>query len=154
MLTTDNRAKYDRDKLRYPSDLTDALPAMPRGIQREASPTSCVIDSQSAKSTEKGGRNVDPNGYDAGKKIKGKNVIFSSIRSASAVIEPLLPAEADCGRQRETKMRDVVSAVFHIAKPVGSLPVADAVEGVPAWCSDTSMPGGTAACGRRSTTCC
>jgi transposase len=24
MWTTDNRAKYDRDKLRYPSDLTDA----------------------------------------------------------------------------------------------------------------------------------
>src|SRR5260370_34418854 len=41
-------------------------------MQREPSPTACVIDSQSVKSTEKGGRNVDPNGYDAGKKIKGK----------------------------------------------------------------------------------
>jgi transposase len=37
-------------------------------MQREASPTACVIDSQSVKSTEKGGGNVDPNGYDAGKK--------------------------------------------------------------------------------------
>jgi putative transposase len=38
---------------------------------REASPTACVIDSQCVKSAEKGGR-VDPHGYDAGKKIKGK----------------------------------------------------------------------------------
>jgi hypothetical protein len=36
-------------------------------IQREPSPTACVIDSQSMKSTEKGGRNIDPSGYDAGK---------------------------------------------------------------------------------------
>jgi transposase len=140
-----NRARHDRDMLRYPSDLTDdewALigpmipPAKPGGhvrtvdireivngimyvlstgcqwryiptdlppkstlhdylvlwneddtliaihhalyllcrdlMQREASPTACVIDSQSVKSTEKGGRTVDPSGYDAGKKIKGK----------------------------------------------------------------------------------
>jgi len=33
-------------------------------MDREASPTACVIDSQSVKS--------DPSGYDAGKKIKGK----------------------------------------------------------------------------------
>jgi transposase len=145
MWTTKNRAKYDRDTLRYPSDLTDAewalveplIPPAKHGgrdrevdvrevvngimyvlstgcqwryipkdlppkstlhdylvrwnddntliaihhalylqcremIQREPSPTACVIDSQSVKSTEKGGRHVDPNGYDAGKKIKGK----------------------------------------------------------------------------------
>lgn len=41
-------------------------------LEREASPTACVIDSQSVKSAEKGGSYVDPNGYDAGKKIKGK----------------------------------------------------------------------------------
>jgi putative transposase len=41
-------------------------------LEREPSPTACVIDSQSVKSAEKGGRHVDPNGYDAGKKIKGK----------------------------------------------------------------------------------
>ena len=41
-------------------------------MQREPSPTACVIDSQSVKSPEKGGRTIDPNGYDAGKKIKGK----------------------------------------------------------------------------------
>ncbi|MFC7693655.1 IS5 family transposase [Paeniroseomonas aquatica] len=38
---------------------------------REASPTVAIIDSQSVKSAEKGAR-VDPSGYDAGKKIKGK----------------------------------------------------------------------------------
>lgn len=39
---------------------------------REASPTAAVIDSQSVKSAEKGGACIDPHGYDAGKKIKGK----------------------------------------------------------------------------------
>jgi len=39
--------------------------------QREASPTAAIIDSQSVKSAEKGGV-LDPHGYDAGKKIKGK----------------------------------------------------------------------------------
>jgi transposase len=145
MWTTRNRARYYRDDLRYPSDLTDAewalveplIPPAKHGgrervvdvrevvngimyvlstgcqwryipkdlppkstlhdylvrwhddgtltaihhalymqcremMQREASPTACVIDSQSVKSAEKGGRTVDPNGYDAGKKIKGK----------------------------------------------------------------------------------
>ena len=40
--------------------------------EREASPTAAIIDSQSVKSAEKGGRAIDPHGYDAGKKIKGK----------------------------------------------------------------------------------
>jgi transposase len=39
---------------------------------RQASPTAAVIDSQSVKSAEKGGACIDPHGYDAGKKIKGK----------------------------------------------------------------------------------
>lgn len=39
---------------------------------RETSPTAAVIDSQSVKSAEKGGSCIDPHGYDAGKKIKGK----------------------------------------------------------------------------------
>ncbi len=145
MWTNDNRPRYKRDKLRYPSDLTDdewshVQPLIPRakrggrprevdtrevlngilyvlstGCQwryvpkdlpprstlhdylqrwnydgtlgrihhtlyikcreqmgREASPTACVIDSQSVKSAEKGGACIDPHGYDAGKKIKGK----------------------------------------------------------------------------------
>ena len=39
---------------------------------REASPTAAIIDAQSVKSAEKGGALIDPNGYDAGKKVKGK----------------------------------------------------------------------------------
>ena len=145
MWTSKNRARYDRSKLRYPSDLTDdewrlVEPLIPPGktgggkrtvimrevvnglmyilstgcqwraipkdlppkssvydyfdlwtydgtlerihhalyeqcreqAQREASPTAAIIDSQSVKSAEKGGACIDPHGYDAGKKIKGK----------------------------------------------------------------------------------
>jgi putative transposase len=145
MWKPENRPRYDRTKLRYPSDLTDEewsliaplIPPAKRGgrkrkvdirevvngvmyilstgcqwqylpkdlpakstvhdyltrwnydgtlktihhalyikcreeLGREASPTACVIDSQSVKSAEKGGPCVDPHGYDAGKKIKGK----------------------------------------------------------------------------------
>jgi putative transposase len=145
MWTNENRARYDRSKLRYPSDVTDAewalveplIPHAKRGggkrtvemravvnglmfvlstgcqwrailkdlppkstvygyfdlwtydgtldrihhalyvkcreaAGREASPTAAVIDSQSVKSAEKGGACIDPHGYDAGKKIKGK----------------------------------------------------------------------------------
>jgi transposase len=40
--------------------------------ERQASPTAAIIDSQSVKSAEKSGACIDPSGYDAGKKIKGK----------------------------------------------------------------------------------
>jgi transposase len=145
MWTDENRARYDRSKLRYPSDLTDEewglirplIPPAKRGgnkrtiverdvvdglmyilstgcqwsalpkdlpprstvndyfrrwsedgtldrihhtlyvrcrelAGREANPTAAIIDSQSVKSAEKGGPSIDPHGYDAGKKIKGK----------------------------------------------------------------------------------
>src|ERR1700731_817575 len=145
MWTFENRPKYNRDKLRYPSDLTDdewshiepLIPPAKRGgrkravdpreivngvmyvlstgcqwryvpkdlppkstlfgyfdlwnwdgtldrihhalyvkcreaMDRAASPAACVIDSQNVKSAEKGGDCIDPPGYDAGKKIKGK----------------------------------------------------------------------------------
>ena len=145
MWTIENRARYDRSKLRYPSDLTDQewshveplIPparhggnkrtvnvrevvnglmyilstgcqwrAIPKDLpprstvhdycelwtcdgtldrihnalylkcreqaSREASPTVAIVDSQSVKSAEKGGVSIDPPGYDAGKKIKGK----------------------------------------------------------------------------------
>jgi transposase len=39
---------------------------------REASPTLAIIDAQSVKGAEKGGAHIDPHGYDAGNKIKGK----------------------------------------------------------------------------------
>ncbi|MCP4206295.1 MAG: IS5 family transposase, partial [Shimia sp.] len=145
MWTAENRPRYNRDKLRYPSDLTDEewahieplIPPAKRGggkrrvdmrevvnavmyilstgcqwryipkdlpprstvhdyfslwnwdgtldrihhalyvecrerAEREASPTACIIDSQSVKSGEKGGVCIDPHGFDAGKLIKGK----------------------------------------------------------------------------------
>ena len=145
MWTKENRGRYDRSRLRYPSDLTDeewalvaplitpakrggnkrtvdvrevvnglmyvlstgcqwrAIPKdlPPRSTvhdyldlwawdgtldrihhalyvqcrelaNREPSPSAAIIDSQSVKSAEKGGAWIDPHGYDAGKKIKGK----------------------------------------------------------------------------------
>src|SRR6516164_3415650 len=145
MWTRENRGRYDRRRLRYPSDLTDEewehveplIPPAKRGgnkrtvnlrevvnglmyvlstgcqwraipkdlparstiydyfdlwswdgtldrihdalyvrcrqaASREASPTAAIIDSQSVKSAEKGGACIDPPGYDAGKKVKGK----------------------------------------------------------------------------------
>jgi hypothetical protein len=39
---------------------------------REASPTVAIIDAQTAKGAQKGGSSLDPSGYDAGKKIKGR----------------------------------------------------------------------------------
>ena len=78
MWTSKNRGRYDRSKLRYPSDLTDdewrlVEPLIPPGrrgggkrtvimrevmkcreqAEREASPTAAIIDSQSVKSAEK-----------------------------------------------------------------------------------------------------
>ena len=50
-------------------DINHALVLRVREAQgREASPTACVIDSQSVKTTKSGG----PRGYDAGKKVKGR----------------------------------------------------------------------------------
>ncbi|HYS87567.1 MAG TPA: IS5 family transposase [Bradyrhizobium sp.] len=39
---------------------------------REASPTTAIIDSQSVKGAQKGGPLLDPQGFDAGKKITGR----------------------------------------------------------------------------------
>ena len=145
MWTPENRPSYNRDKLRYPSDVTDSewehieslIPPAKRGggkrsvsmrevvngmmyvlstgcqwryipkdlparstvngyfclwsydgtvekihhalfvkcreqAEREDSPTAAIIDSQSVKSAEKGGRNIDPPGFDGAKLIKGK----------------------------------------------------------------------------------
>lgn len=153
MWTNENRARYNRDKLRYPSDLTDdewphlepLIPpaksgggkrrvnmrevangimyvlstgcqwrAVPKDFPskttlhryfdlwsydgtlermhhvlyvkcrekagREASPTACVIDSQSVKSAEKGGRGLIRTAMMRAKRSKAKSGIFSSIR--------------------------------------------------------------------------
>ena len=152
MWTSENRTKYDRAKLRYPSDLTDAewehiaslIPPAKRGgrkrtvdvrevvnglmyvlstgcqwryvpkdlpprstlfdyfdlwtwngtldrihhslyvkcreaMGREASPTACVIDSQSVKSAEKGGVASIRTTTTREKRSKAKSVISSSI---------------------------------------------------------------------------
>ena len=153
MWTSENRPRYNRDKLRYPSDLTDEewshieplIPPAKRGggkrrvnmrevvngimyvlstgcqwryvpkdfppkttlyryfdlwnydgtlerihhalyvkcrekLGREASPTACVIDSQSVKSAEKGGRRSTRTAMMRAKRSRAKSGIFSSIR--------------------------------------------------------------------------
>ena len=155
MWTVENRAKYNRNHLRYPSDLTDAEwalieplipPAKPGGnkrtvdiraiingimyvlstgcqwryipkdlpprstihdylslwrwdktldrihhvlyvkcreqAEREASPTACVIDSQSVKSAEKGGPASIRRGSMPAKRSKARSGISSSTRTA------------------------------------------------------------------------
>ena len=152
MWTTKNRPRYDRDSLRYPSDLTDEewswvepwIPPAKRGgrprevnvrevlngvmyvlstgcqwryipkdlpprstvneyfqrwqydgtlgkvhhalymecreqVGREASPTACIIDSQSVKSAEKGGAASIPMDTMPGRKSKARSAISSSI---------------------------------------------------------------------------
>ena len=149
MWTTENRYRYSRDKLRYPSDLTDdewsqvaaLIPPAKRGgrrrevdvrevlngimyvlstgcqwryvprdlpprstlhdylqrwdydgtlgnihyalyqqcreqVDRDASPTACVIDSQSVKSAEKGGPASIPRGMTRGRKSVARSGIF------------------------------------------------------------------------------
>jgi transposase len=153
MWTSENRAQYDRAKLRYPSDVTDAewehiaslIPPAKRGgrkrtvdvrevvnglmyvlstgcqwryvpkdlpprstlfdyfdlwtwngtldrihhalyvkcreaMGREASPTACVIDSQSVKSAEKGGLASTRTATTPAKRSRARSAISSSIR--------------------------------------------------------------------------
>ena len=155
MWTNENRAKYNRDKLRYPSDVTDEewayveplLPPAKRGgrrrevdvrevfngvmyvlstgcqwryipkdfppkstvyryfcdwawsgvldrihdalyvkcrerAEREASPTAAIIDSQSVKSAEKGGRASIRTAMMRARKSRARSATFSSIRKA------------------------------------------------------------------------
>ena len=155
MWTVENRARYDRSKLRYPSDLTDeewmlAEPEIPRAkrggnkrtvnvrevmnglmyvlstgcqwraipkdlpprstvnhyfcrwqhdgtldrlhhalyvrcreqAQREASPTAAIIDSQSVKSAEKGGRGLIGQASMAVRRLKARSGTFSSTHKA------------------------------------------------------------------------
>jgi transposase len=155
MWKAENRQRYNRDKLRYPSDLTDAewsqveamIPPARRGgrrrevdvrevvngvmyvlstgcpwryvprdlppsgtlygylqrwgydgtlddlhyalyqkcrdqAERDASPTACIIDSQSVKSAEKGGSASIPRGMMPGRKSVARSAISSSIPRA------------------------------------------------------------------------
>lgn len=155
MWTSENRGRYDRSQLRYPSDLTDEewahveplIPSAKRGgnkrhvnvrevvnglmyvlstgcqwraipkdlpprstvydyfdlwswdgtldrihhalyvkcreaVSREASPTACIIDSQSVKSAEKGGLRLIGQDMMRARKSRARNGIFSSIPRA------------------------------------------------------------------------
>jgi hypothetical protein len=69
-------------------------------IGREASPTACVIDSQSVKSAEKGGAHIDANGYDAAKKIKGKkqHILVDTVGLLlNAIVHPADIQDRDVG---------------------------------------------------------
>src|SRR6266481_2087672 len=114
MWTSKNRARYDRSKLRYPSDLTDdewglVEPLIPPGKtgggkrtvimrevvnglmyilstgcqcrereQRQASPTAAIIDSQSVKSAEKGGRALIRTGTMRARRSRARSGTFLS----------------------------------------------------------------------------
>ncbi len=131
MWTSKNRARYDRSKLRYPSDLTDeewglVEPLIPPGktgggkrtvimrevvnglmyilstgcqwraipkdlppksalyercrerAQRKASPTAAIIDSQSVKSAEKGGRALIRTGTMRARRSRARSGTFLS----------------------------------------------------------------------------
>jgi transposase len=56
-------------------------------MQREPSPTACVIDSQSVKSAEKGGAHIDPSGYDAGKSAPRRRVSSMEEGSIRRVVD-------------------------------------------------------------------
>jgi len=50
--------------------------------EREASPTACIVDSQSVKSAEKGGPRSTRRAMMRVKRSKARNVTFSSTRKA------------------------------------------------------------------------
>ncbi len=80
---------------------------------RQASPTACIIDSQSMKSAEQGGSQIDPSGYDAGKKIKGKKrhiLVDTEGLLMHAVVHPADVQERDFGDQE--RMRRAFLRVF------------------------------------------
>ena len=69
------------------------------------------------------------------------------------VIAPHLPPPADCGRTRETDLREVVNSIFYIAQTGCQWRLLP--KDLPAYttvprCSAISTRGATAGCGRRS----
>ena len=67
-------------------------------LDREASPTACIIDSQSVKSAEKGGGYIDPKGYDANKKrhilADTEDLLIHAIVHTANVKDPVGNSEA------------------------------------------------------------
>lgn len=60
---------------------------------RDASPSAGIIDCQSAKSAERGGRRIDPVGSDAGKKVKGRKRHVVVDTSGNLLKTLVLPAD-------------------------------------------------------------
>ena len=91
------RWEYDGTLLRIHYELYQKCREL---VDRQASPTACVIDSQSVKSAEKGGAHIDPSGYDAGKKINGKKrhiLVDTEGLLLHAVVHPADVQERDGG---------------------------------------------------------
>ena len=70
------------------------------------------------------------------------------------VIAPHLPPPADCGRTRETDLREVVNSIFYIAQTGANGGYCPRTSRPTPRCSGISMRGATAACGRPSIMCC
>ena len=70
------------------------------------------------------------------------------------VIAPHLPPLADCGRTRETDLRDVINSIFYIAQTGCQWRLLPTTSRPTPRCSGISMRGATAECGRPSIMCC
>ena len=82
-----------------------ALRRMPPTAQREASPTACIIDSQSVKQRQRRAH-IDPHGFDAGKLIKGnESGIFSSIRWVCCCTPSFIPPYSGSRRRHVVAWR-------------------------------------------------
>ncbi|MGA2843745.1 MAG: IS5 family transposase [Steroidobacteraceae bacterium] len=69
---------------------------------REASPTAAIIDSQSAKAAQKGGSALDPQGFDAGKKVTGRkrHILVDTLGLLlSVIVHPADVQDRDGARQ-------------------------------------------------------
>ncbi|MGC2506223.1 MAG: IS5 family transposase [Candidatus Acidiferrales bacterium] len=69
---------------------------------REASPSAAIIDSQSAKAAQKGGSALDPQGFDAGKKVTGRkrHILVDTLGlMLSVVVHPADVQDRDGARQ-------------------------------------------------------
>jgi transposase len=98
------RWEYDGTRLKIHFELYQKCREL---VDRQAGPTACAIDSQSVKSADLGreertkdGAHIDPCGYDAGKKIKGKKrhiLVDTKGLLMHAVVHPADVQERDGG---------------------------------------------------------
>jgi putative transposase len=84
---------------------------------KEASPTAAIIDSQSAKGAQIRGPWLDPSGYDAGKKIKGRkpNILVDTMGLLlSVVVHPADVQDRDGAFQLLRRARRVFPFIERI----------------------------------------